>query len=253
MSLDEININNINHEINITCDEIFSNNLKIFQPVNGPRVNLDTILLADWVKYRSGKNNFLEAGCASGAISLILALRFKNINITGLDIQENLIDLAKLNAANNNLDSRVKFIAGDLRDKNLLRRENYDSVIINPPYESLTRGRTSKILSRSVARLELSCSPEDVAEMSSRVLKSKGRLFAIFTSERLAIFINSMLAHKLTPKRLRPVYPSINNNSGVFLVECIKDGGEGLNLLPPLIVRDESGNYTPEILRAYEL
>ena len=237
----------------VTCDEIFSGKLRLLQPMNGPRVNLDTILLAHWVKYRSGHVNFLEAGCASGAVSLILALRFKNVNITGIDIQENLIKLAQENAINNFLDSRVKFLTGDLRDKNLLAREYYDSVIINPPYESLSRSRTSPILERSIARLEISCTPDDVAEMSARVLKSKGRLFAIFTSERLPIFINSMLAKNLIPKRLRPVYPSINNNSGVFLLESIKDGGEGLTLLPPLIVRDESGNYTPEILRAYEL
>ena len=61
-----------------------------------------------------------------------------------------------------------------------------------------------------------------------------------------------MTSHKLTPKRIRFVYSGENNNSGIFLLESIKDGGEGMIILPPLFVRDPDGNYTPEILKAYK-
>ena len=124
-------------------------------------------------------------------------------------------------------------------------------MVINPPYESLYRSRQGSNLSRSTARLELSCTPEDAANLAKRVLKSRGRLFAIFTSQRLDVFMNAMTLNKLTPKRLRFVYPDINNNSGVFLIECVKDGGEGLNILPPLIIRDMEGNYTQELINIY--
>lgn len=239
---------------NITYDEILYGKLKLYQPQYGPRVNLDTILLSSWVKVRSGHSRFLEAGCASGAISLILALKFqRNFQITGIDIQPELIDLADENAKINSLTERVNFLAGDLRDKKILQREYFDGLVINPPYESLTAGRKSVNPSRSTARLEVSCTPEDVGELAARVLKSKGRLFAVFTSERLDVFMSAMLRNKIVPKRLKFVYPNINSSSGIFLLECIKDGGEGLNILPPLIVRDETGNYTQELLKAYEI
>ena len=238
--------------MNASCDNVLCGKLRILQPINGPRVNMDTILLYSWVKFRSGHTRFIEAGCASGAIALMLAEKFANIHVTGIDIQPELIDLAKLNAKNNSLDDRVDFIAGDLRDRNLLTQGSYDTLVINPPYESLYRSRESTNLSRSTARLEISCTPEDVGRLAKRVLKSRGRLFAVFTSQRLDIFMQSMTRNKLTPKRIRFVYPDMRGNSGVFLIECVKDGGEGLNVLPPLIVRDESGNYTEELMQIYK-
>ena len=235
----------------MTSDEILYGKLKLFQADNFSRVNMDTILLSAWVKVRSRHNKFLEAGCASGAISLLLAMKFNNLEITGIDIQSDLIKLAKLNAENNNL--KVNFIEGDLRDKNILPREYFDGLVINPPYSSLNSSRQSNNISRSTARLELSCTINDVADLAKRVLKSKGRLFAVFTSERLDEFLASMLAKKIIPKKLKPVYSKINVNSKIFLIECVKDGGEGLTILPPLIVRDENNNYTEELLNAYEI
>ena len=235
----------------LSCDDVLFGKLRILQPLDGPRVNMDTVLLYSWVKYRSGKVNFLEAGCASGAISLMLAVKFPNIHVTGIDIQDELINLARLNAQNYALEDRVNFIAGDLRDKDIFQRESYDVLVINPPYESLARSRQSSNISRSTARLELSCTPDDVGELARRVLKSNGRLFAIFTSQRLDVFMKAMMTHRLVPKRLRFVYPDLMHNSGTFLIECVKNGGDGLDILPPLIVRDQTGNYTPELMQIY--
>lgn len=236
-----------------TCDDILYGRLKLLQPVNGPRVNLDTMLLADWVKVRSGRSRFLEAGCAAGAISLLLALRHRNFHITGLEIQPELIELARLNAKSNNLTGKTDFIKGDLRDPDILPREYFDGLVINPPYGSLEHGRASPDSSRSTARHELTCTPDDVAELASRVLRSRGRLFAIFTSERLDVFLSSMRSRKIYPKRLRPVYPYEGKNSGVFLVECIRNGGEGMSILPALVVRDCEGRYTHEVMKAYKI
>ena len=235
-----------------TFDDVLFGSVKMIQPLNGPRVNMDTILLSAWVKIRSGMREILEAGCASGAVSLILAQRYRNIHVTGIDIQPELTDIAALNARNNGLDDRVKFIAGDVRDKNLLPRENFDAIVMNPPYSSLKAGRESPDDSRTAARLEVSCTPDDVAEFAHRVLKSRGRLFTVFASLRLDEFLYAMRNHRVIPKRMRPVYPAMNYNSGIFLLECVKGGGDGMNILPPLFVRNENGDYTSEILKAYE-
>ena len=101
----------------MTNDELRHGNLNILQPDEGPRINIDTVLLSDWVKVRPRHNNFIELGCAA------------------LDIQPELIELANENLKINNLDSdsRIKFITGDLRNKNILNSENFDGVIMNPP------------------------------------------------------------------------------------------------------------------------
>lgn len=237
----------------VTCDEFFDGRLKLLQPLNGPRVNLDTILLSSWVKIRSHDSRLIEAGCASGAISLILAMKFgAKIHVTGLDIQGDLIELSERNAEMNGI-ANASFIHGDLRDKSIFPRESFDVLVINPPYESLSRGRLSSNSSRSAARLELSCTIDDVGEFAFRVLRSKGRMFSVFSSERLDVFMNAMTSHRIIPKRIRFVYPKIHYNSGIFLSECVKNAGEGLNVLPPLIVRDNNNNYNQELLKSYEL
>ena len=236
-----------------SCDDILYGRLRLLQPLDGPRVNLDTILLSSWVKFRAGHSHFLEAGCATGAISLLLAMKFRNIHVTGVELQSELVDLARLNAENNGLADRVRFVAGDLRDKEILPREYFDVLVINPPYESEQRGRVSDYPERSVARHELMCTPDDVGELASRVLKSRGRVFTVFTSARLDVLMNALSAHRITPKRLRFIYPDSDHESGIFLLESIKAGGEGMKVLPPLYVRDSEGEYTPEVLRAYEL
>ncbi|MBQ3402847.1 MAG: methyltransferase domain-containing protein [Synergistaceae bacterium] len=236
----------------MTCDDVLFGRLKILQPQNGPRVNMDTILLSSWVRVRSGTHEVLEAGCASGAVSLILAMKYGSIHVTGIDIQEELVRLAELNATNNGLNDRAKFIAGDIRDKDILPREHFDVLVVNPPYSSLSSGRESPDISRTTARLEASCTPDDVAELAFRTLKCRGRLFAVFASGRLDVFMAAMMRHRITPKRLRFVYPNEGTNSGIFLSEFVKLGGEGLSILPPLYVGDKEGNYTPELLKAYE-
>ena len=238
----------------MTRDEILPGHLSLLQPDDGPRVTLDTILLASWVRLRSKRADFLEAGCATGAIALILAKKFPDrIHVTGLDIQDELIKLAEINANDNNLADKVEFIRGDLRDRTIFTGKHFDGLVINPPYSSLYASRQGNSLSRSTARLELTCTLDDVGNLGRRVLKSNGRLFAIFTSERLDVFIASMLRNRLIPKKLKPVYPDVHHNSGVFLIECVKDGGEGMTIYPPLIIRDENKHYTRELLQAYEI
>ena len=249
------NFNNLNLNL---AEDILYGKLKLIQPELGPRVNMDTVLLASWVRLRAGKFKFIELGSAAGAVSLMLALRFINSNfhITGIEIQDELNNLAKQNLILNNLQDKAEFICGDLRDKELLnnlRLDYYDGVVANPPYETLTRGRKSEALTAAIARQDLTATIQDIASSASKLLKTRGRFFAVFNSERAASFINALLINNLTPKRIKFIYPRINENSKIFLIECVKNGGEGLIIEPPLIVLDGNNNYTPELLRAYEI
>ena len=238
--------------MNISCDDILCGNLRIYQPLRGPRVNLDTILLSSWVNYRSGHRKYLEACSATGAISLILARKYDQIEITGLELQSELVSLANQNAAANKLSSRVKFLAGDLRDDKLLNRDYYDVLVINPPYSS-ENGQHSPDKMKTIARQDITCKPEDVGKLAYRVLRSKGRIYSIFTCSRLAEYMTALKAHHIAPKRLQLVYSDQEHEAEIFLLESIKDGGIGMTVMKPLLVRDLSGNYTPEVLRAYEL
>lgn len=106
----------------VTKDDLLYGALTLRQPAEGPRVNVDTILLSAYVRDtfpRTG-GRILELGCASGAVSLILALRFPDAALTGLEIQEDLAALAEENAAINGLSGRISVVRGDLRNSGTL-------------------------------------------------------------------------------------------------------------------------------------
>ncbi|MDR3230718.1 MAG: methyltransferase domain-containing protein [Synergistaceae bacterium] len=238
----------------MTHDEILYGKLKIWQPDEGPRVNMDTVLLAAWVRPRSrGESAFVELGSATGAVSLLLALRFPGkLRVLGLEIQPHLEELARRNCLENGLTERAAFRCMDLREHRALPPSSFDGVVVNPPYEEAGRGRRSPVPAVSIARQGACCSLGDVVDASSWLLKEKGRFFAVLRADRTGELLTLMTGRKIEPKRLMLVYPRQGERANLFLVEGLKGGGSGLTVEPPLFVYDEAGNYTPELLRAYE-
>ena len=124
-------------------EDLLRGELKIKQPPEneGPRVNLDTILLAHFTRPKKGER-VLEIGCAHGAVSLILAKRGHNVE--GVDIQSHLIEMAAENAVENGLEDKVKFYTGDIRDhRTIWEAQSFDRVAVNPPYFEKKSGSVS--------------------------------------------------------------------------------------------------------------
>jgi tRNA1(Val) A37 N6-methylase TrmN6 len=241
-------------ENSATRDEILYGKLGLWQPKEGPRVNMDTVLLAAYVRLRPRTDSaFVELGSAAGAISLVLALRFpEKFRILGLEIQPELEALAQRNRLENGLGERVSFRCMDLREHRSLPAGSFDGLVVNPPYEEEGRGRKSPLESMSIARQGSHCTLKDVFQAASWLLKQKGRFFAVFRADRTAEFLASMAGGGIEPKRLRFVHPRAGERANLFLVEGLKGGGPGSVIEPPLIVKDADG-YTPDLLKAYEL
>jgi tRNA1(Val) A37 N6-methylase TrmN6 len=245
----------------MTRDEILYGKLKLWQPDEGPRVNMDTVLLAAYVRVRPrAASSFIELGAAAGAVSLILALRFpERFQILGIEIQEELAALARRNRLENGFsgdgDGRVSFRRMDLREYRLLPAASFDGLVVNPPYEEEGRGRKSPLETVSIARHGACCTLPDIVRAARWLLKVKGRFFAVLRASRLAEFLALMVGEGIEPKRLRLVYshshPRPGEKASLFLVEGLKGGGPGLTVEPPLFVYDGAGNYTPDLLKAY--
>ena len=235
-------------------DDILYGILKLWQPKTGARVNVDTVLLAAFPDVsKTRKMKFAELGAASGAISLLLAKRFKNMSVTGYEIQKEAVELAKLNAIENELSSQVDFIEFDIRNYRSLEAQSYDGIIVNPPYKSVGSGRISQKTEEAAARQETSCRLEDVVLASNWLLRSKGHFYCVFTANRMAELINLLVNNNLQPKRMRYVHPKPQRTASVFLLEAVKNGGIGLTIEPPLYIYDENGEYTEELKKAYTL
>lgn len=235
-----------------SLDELKDFGIKLIQPLNGFKVNVDTILLAGFAKAKRGER-VCELGCAHGAISLILARR-SEVAITALDIQQDLVDMARENADINGLSDRVSFLHCDLREaQRLFPPQSFDVVLSNPPYGDPKRHRQSLNQCENVARHGVTCSLDDLGTAISHLLKHGGRAYTVFTSERVVALMESMRSKGLEPKVILPVYPKEGRDSSVFLMKSIKGAAPGLRLLPPVFIGDEDGRFTDSLLSFYKV
>ena len=115
-----------------TLDDFLGGNLQIYQPIDGYRAATDPVFLGAAVDAKP-MDRVLELGCGVGVASLCLKSRLPDIDITGLEIQSKYVELARLNAIHNGISFDV--IEGDLAQMPVvLRSQNFDHVIANPPF-----------------------------------------------------------------------------------------------------------------------
>jgi len=237
-----------------TKDAVLYGEIMIHQPVGGPRVSVDTILLAAYAGIKKNERA-LELGSAHGAVSLLLAKRYPGAGaIEGLEKQEELVELARRNAAENGFSGMPVFTAGDLRNiRDIYSPQSFQVVVMNPPYDERGKSRLSPDPREAVARQGVHCTLEDVARATKYVLANKGRFYLVMRATRLAETCAVLVQAGLQPKRVRPVYPKPAREAAVFLMKAVRAGGHGMVLEPPLFVEDAEGNFTPDLLRAYRI
>ena len=225
--------------------------LKIMQPgeKEGPRVNLDTILLAHYTRPKK-RERILEIGCAHGAVSLILAKR--GYSIEGVDIQPHLVGMAVENAAANGLEADTKFYTGDIRQhRTIWEAQSFDRIVTNPPYFGPEYGGLSPSKAIATAMNGSECTLEDLARACRYLLKNKGYLDMVICAGRAAELFALMDKYNIAPKRMKAVHPRPGAEASVLLVEAMRASKHGLRIEPPLFVLDEDGRETPQLREAY--
>jgi tRNA1(Val) A37 N6-methylase TrmN6 len=243
-------------------DDILYGALKMRQPAEGtgPRVNVDTILLAHYARFSSGAR-VMELGCAHGAISLILAKRRLLSGggadlkpIEGIDVNPELVSMASQNAERNGLSCHVSFTSADLRrHRELYAPETFDVVIMNPPYDEPGRSRRSSNEAVAAAMHGDLCNLEDAVAAAKYLVRNGGKFFLVMRAKRLAELTCLLSGHNVRPKRIRAVHPKPDKEASVVLVEAVRASGDGMTLEPPLFITDEDGRYTESLLAAYRM
>jgi len=75
------------------------------------------------------KGNYLEIGAGSGVLAVEIAEKYQNISIKGVDVSPDLVSIANKYIEKKNLESRIKFISGNIENDKLLEElGKYDLV-----------------------------------------------------------------------------------------------------------------------------
>lgn len=230
-----------------TLEEIAGGQIRVLQKAKGYRFSLDALLLSHFVRLRPDEQ-ILEMGTGSGIVSMILAGRCKGVKITGIDIQEDLVEMAVRSITLNGLCEKIVIRQADVRDvKNIFPSNSFDVVVSNPPYRKMNSGKINPDRGKALARHEIMGTVEDFLQAGSYVLKPAGRAYFIYPATRMVELLSSMRRTHVEPKRLRTVYSNDKASGKFILVEGIREGGEELEVMPPLFIYDEKGGYTEEM------
>ena len=230
-----------------TVDDLLGGRLRIFQKEKGYRFSIDSLLLAHFV-YLKRNDHVIDLGTGSSIISLILAYRFESAQIVGVEIQAQLVDMARRSVELNGLRSRVEVCRGNVKQiKDFLDPHSFDVAVFNPPYRKLNSGRINPHEEKAIARHEIMGSLGNFLNSAKYLLRSLGHVFSIYPATRGAELFRQMRNNDIEPKRIRMVHSNSLSSAEFILVEGIKNGGEELNVMPPLFIYGNNGKYTEEM------
>lgn len=208
-------------------------------------------MLSHFATVKTG-DKVVDLGTGTGVIPLIISTRIKKINIIGVEIQEELAEMATRSVQLNSKEETITIVKGDLQNiYKVIGGGMHTLVTANPPYWSIGEGKVSALEAKALARHEIACSLESVVACASKLLTYQGRFALIYRAERLLDVLSLLRQYKLEPRRLRFVHPFIDRAAKLVLVEARKSAGSELKALPPLIVYESPGIYTREILGWY--
>ena len=231
---------------NETLDALGYGDLQIIQPQQGFRFTIDPVLLAGFAQLKRGES-WIDLGCGSGVLPLLLTRRDKSLRMTGVEIDPASAERARRNVVLNKLEKQIDIIQGDLRDLHKSQTaQSYDAVITNPPYRRPENGRISFGAERSIARHELHGTIDDFLDTSRYLLKNGGRFYAIYLAERLPELLIKMSNRNIEPKHLRCIHPRRENDANLVLIEGRRSGRPGLRVAPPLFLYEGDG-YSEEV------
>lgn len=238
---------------NERIDDLEYKGLKIIQNKDGFCFGVDSVLLSDYAKGMKKNAKVIDIGTGTGIISILLCKKTNLEKIYGIEIQEEVADIAMRSAKLNNLEDKFEVINTNIKDVfSVLNKYEYDVVVTNPPYKKVDTGLKSIDEKQLISRHEVECTLEDIIEKASKLLKDLGEFYMVHRAERLVDIMCLLRKYKLEPKNIRFVHSKSQDKPTLILVRAVKCAKEFLKIDKPLVIYDENGEYTDEILEIYD-
>lgn len=233
--------------------DTLKNGYKVLQDSERFQFGIDAVLLADYAsKSLKEKESVIDLGTGTGIIPLLMVNKCKTAAFTGLEVQKESADMAARSVAMNGLEGQIQIVHGDLKEAgSLFPRHSFNVVTCNPPYMIDAHGRNNEQDALTIARHEVLCTLEDVVTAADYLLASHGSFFMIHRPFRLPEIFSSLEKHKMEMKRMRLIYPFADKEPNMVLIEARKNAKRRLTIEPPLIVRNDDGEYTIEVQDIY--
>lgn len=232
-------------------DDLHRNGYRIIQNEKLFCFGMDAVLLSGFASVKEG-GRALDLGTGTGIIPILMSAKTQGRHFTGLEISKTSADMARRSVDLNGLEQRVEIIQGDIKGAGeLFEPASFDTVTSNPPYMIGQHGLVNPDIEKAAARHEILCTLEDVVKAAARLVKPGGHFYLVHRPFRLAEIICTLSQYRLEPKRMQLVYPFVDKEPNMVLIEAVRGGRPRMTVEKPLIVYERPGVYTKEITELY--
>ena len=228
-------------QLDKTTNRILRGKITIMQMKHGYRYGFDAVCLAAFVNGYLKKNekvtSLADVGSGVGTISLILALKNKNLKITSIENNQHYIKIAEENIIKNKFVNNIKIVNADILNINQDLNSNFNIVVSNPPFHNKKSNKSNnKFIDVAKRIVDL----EKWLEGCIKILRDKGTLFLIIPSDILDLaFVN--LKNKAGSFKIFPIWPDAQKNSKRIILLAKKGGASPTELMPGLKLFNNKG------------
>lgn len=217
-------------------DDLQLNGLELIQDPNKFCFGVDAVFLSDFVRVKPGET-VLDMGTGNGIIPVLLSAKTQGKKFTGLEIQPDTAEMARRSVRLNHLEERIEIVTGDIKEAaEIFKPAFFDVITTNPPYMPAEHGLRNPDSARAIARHEVMCSLDDILRESMRLLQDKGRFYMIHRPFRLTEIMIKMNQYKIEPKRIQFIYPYIDKEPAMVLIEGVRGARSRVTVEPPIII-----------------
>jgi tRNA1Val (adenine37-N6)-methyltransferase len=232
-------------------DDLQRNGYQIIQKKDGFCFGMDAVLLSGFAAVKPGEKA-IDLGTGTGIIPILLEAKYEGEHYTGLEIQDEVAEMAARSVALNHLEEKVSIVKGDIKEASrLFGAASFDVVTSNPPYMNDAHGLKNPDMPKAIARHEVLCTLDDVAREAAKLLRPGGRFYMVHRPHRLIEIITALTKYKLEPKRMKMVHPFVDKEANMVLIEAVRGGKSMIKVEAPIVVYREPGVYTQEIYDIY--
>jgi len=225
----------------VTHDHLLAKTVSVMQPKSGFRVGTDAVLLAAAVGVNWGR--ILDMGAGVGGVSLCLAQRLDNVQITAVEIDPVMAALAQRNVAANGFDARLRVLCEDVAKMPPVLAGSYDHVVSNPPYH-YSAGTRPRDQRRALAHIGDGLELGDWVTAALWAAKPRGRISFICRADRAAELIHLFTAAGASEALQFPLWPRPLMPAARVIVQVRKGiNGPGA-ILPGLVLHNDDGSFT---------
>ncbi|MBI2717717.1 MAG: methyltransferase [Rhizobiales bacterium] len=234
----------------MTEDGFLDGRLRMLQPEKGYRAGIDAVFLAATIPFVAGDSVY-EAGIGTGVAALCALARNPAIHVTGIEIAARYALLCEENARRNGFGDNLRVIHADIKEA--LRKDlaampahgSFSHAFANPPYFDEAKATASPVLLKAQAH---AFGPDDLdlwIKVMHTMVTLRGTVTIVHRAESLGKLL-AVMEDRFGDIRIAPLYAREGTAASRVIVQGVKGSKAPMQLLPGLVLHDQSSQFTPE-------